>query len=139
MTLKDAVVRWSRDLPHPELAEDSKSQACSTPCNLELWIQVRNRKARAEHSRQQRSSDTLVLSDRLQALSHGDGPRSPVGPQQDDHLSSAWTSAPEPAGGSIGVMDHFPPGFGPTGSPAHTLGCDDHPRCLLSVPPWSGM
>ncbi|KAF7650331.1 hypothetical protein LDENG_00127600 [Lucifuga dentata] len=70
----------------------------------------------------------------------GDGQRSPVGPQLDDHLSSTRTSAPELVAPPLlrTASHHLPPGSGPKGRRAHTLGYVDHPRCLLSVPPWSG-
>jgi len=75
------------------------SQTCSTPCNLS-W---------AKHSARSSLSETLLLSNKFQALDTRDGPRSPVGLQQSGYpLSSARSSVPG-GGPSVAADSASPP------------------------------
>ena len=57
----------------PALGAKPKTQACSTPYDLEPLIQVRRSKGRARRSLHLRSSDTLPLNNSLQVLDDRDG------------------------------------------------------------------
>lgn len=130
----------------PILVAKPKSQAHSTPSNSDTLVLVKSSKSRAKRSLRLRSSETLKLSNKIQALDSMGGP---VGLQFDDLPSAAQALTPELVGGPSGAC--FDPAtlclqcsvaaLAAKDSNAGLLpspGRSADPQCLLSAPLWSG-
>ncbi|KAK0138885.1 hypothetical protein N1851_024558 [Merluccius polli] len=96
----------------PALGAKPKTRACSTPYDLEPWIQVRSSKGRARRSLHLRSSNTLPLNNSFQVLDDRDGNNSPDDPTRD--IAKPATPAKGSAYATAAAVVQPPPVFGAT-------------------------